>query len=123
MAFFTETIMVGNSKVLISSTDTTAGYLINKILAGSGITITQENVGGNEDLKISGGTWYQDEIVAQNTTGTSFNLAHSPTSTVFLFLNGKLLVKGVSQDYTISGTAITLNVALFVTDILTATYL
>lgn len=70
----------------------------------------------------SGGVWYQDEIVASNTTGTSFSLLHTPTSVVFLYVNGKYLVSGVGQDYTRSGTSITLAVSLFTTDLLTATY-
>ena len=69
-----------------------------------------------------GGTWYQDEIVAQHTTGTSFSLAHTPSSVVFLFLNGGYLVSGVGRDYTISGTTITLTNSLFATDLLTANY-
>ena len=37
----------------VSSGDTTPNYLASKILAGPGISVTKENAGGNEDLKIA----------------------------------------------------------------------
>ena len=37
----------------VSSNDTTAGYLANKIVAGSGITVVETNDGGNETLTIN----------------------------------------------------------------------
>lgn len=72
----------------------------------------------------SGGssTWYQDEIVASNTTGTSFSLVHTPLSVVFLYKNGQYMISGIGQDYTRSGTSLTLAVSLTKADVLTATY-
>lgn len=70
----------------------------------------------------STGTWYQDEIVATGQTGTAFSLLHTPTSVVFLYLNGQHLAKGASYDYTIAGKNITLAVALLSSDLLVATY-
>ena len=46
-------VVVNADKVKISSADTTANYLENKILAGSNISITKENTGINEDLRIA----------------------------------------------------------------------
>ncbi len=37
-------------KTKVSSTDTTGNYLLNKLIAGSNISITQNNIGGNETL-------------------------------------------------------------------------
>lgn len=40
----------------VSSNDTTAGYLNGKLVAGSGITLTENNNGGNETLSITLGS-------------------------------------------------------------------
>jgi hypothetical protein len=40
-------------KALVSSNDTTLDYLINKLVAGSNITLTENNDGGNETLTIT----------------------------------------------------------------------
>lgn len=97
------------------------------------VTITYNvappNTGGNDTHYLySGGgtsstTWYQDEIVASGTTGTSFSLLHAPSAVVFLYKNGQYLVSGIGQDYTRSGVNLTLAVSLLSTDILTANYL
>jgi hypothetical protein len=42
-----------DEKVKVSSADTTTGYLEEKIVAGTNITITKNNAGGNETLTIS----------------------------------------------------------------------
>jgi hypothetical protein len=41
-------------KLLVSATDTSFGYLLDKLVAGTGITITQNNAGGNETITIDG---------------------------------------------------------------------
>lgn len=41
--------------VKISANDTTAGYLFAKLVAGAGITLTEQNDGGNETLEIASG--------------------------------------------------------------------
>lgn len=46
-------VTVGTNKVKVSSGDTTTNYLVNKVLEGTGITVTKENAGANEDLKIA----------------------------------------------------------------------
>src|SRR3972149_3605076 len=40
-------------RVLVSSGDQTPDYLINKLVAGNGVTITQEDIGSNETLHIA----------------------------------------------------------------------
>lgn len=103
--------------------------LSNGILVGitgflnfkSGFSLTASGLG--IDVTATGSaTWYQDEIVASGVTGTSFNLLHVPTSVVFLYKNGQLMISGSNQDYTRSSGAISLSVSLNKTDILTATY-
>ena len=39
--------------VKVSANDTTAGYLSSKIVAGSGIVVTEQNDGGNETLEVT----------------------------------------------------------------------
>lgn len=43
-------------QVKVSANDTTAGYLNGKLVAGSGITLSETNDGGNETLSIGGAT-------------------------------------------------------------------
>ncbi len=47
------TVVDTNDAVKVSSNDTTAGYLNGKLVAGSGIALTENNNGGNETLGIS----------------------------------------------------------------------
>lgn len=42
-----------NDKVKVTSNDTTEDYLYNKLAAGTGITVTETNDGGNEDATIT----------------------------------------------------------------------
>jgi len=44
---------VSDGRVLISATDTTLDHVEDKLTAGSGITLTVLNPGGNETLEIS----------------------------------------------------------------------
>lgn len=85
-------------------------------------TLSGTGTSSNPLTVIGGGTWYQDEIVAESTTGTSFSLLHTPTNIVFLYKNGQYLVSGVGRDYTRTGTSITLTDSLLSTDVLTANY-
>lgn len=59
-----------DEKAKVSSNDTTAGYLNGKLVAGSNITLTENNDGGNETLTIaasgSGSRW---EIVVDGSVG------------------------------------------------------
>jgi hypothetical protein len=56
--------------IKVSSNDTTAGYLNGKLVAGTGISLTENNDGGNETLTIESLiTQYTDEMT-QDTIGT-----------------------------------------------------
>ena len=54
-----------DEKAKVSSNDTTADFLKNKLAAGIGITIEEQNNGGNETLKINatGGTPLDEQVV------------------------------------------------------------
>ena len=75
MAFYNEIISTGggNGLVLVDSSDTTADFLLNKLFAGSGITLTVLNPGGDESIQIAstrGGSGYQTPtsgVLGQNT--------------------------------------------------------
>lgn len=101
MAFYDEIICVGNFKVKIDSTDTTPGYLIDKILAGTNITITENNIGGNETLTInsSGG----GGVTLLNITGGTIN----DTNKAFTFVSQPTLVNINGAFYPPTGGAIT----------------
>jgi len=43
----------GDHKIMVSAADTTPAFAESKILAGTGISVTKENTGLNEDLKIA----------------------------------------------------------------------
>jgi hypothetical protein len=73
-----------DEKAKVSSNDTTAGYLNGKLVAGAGITLTENNDGGNETLTISstgavggggisGLAIYEDSIFKATGTAISFN--------------------------------------------------
>jgi hypothetical protein len=47
------TITTTDKFVSVSSNDTTAGYLLGKIVAGAGINVTVQNAEGNETLELS----------------------------------------------------------------------
>lgn len=101
------------------------GFIETPIKAGSNVTVTKDGSGATVISSTGGGssaTWYEGEVVASNTTGTSFSLQHVPVSVVFLYKNGQLLTAGAGQDYTRSGGSITLAVSFNTADLLTATY-
>lgn len=50
---FTDSSVLGGANLLVSSTDTTSGFLVDKLLASSGITLTQGNTGGAETLTVA----------------------------------------------------------------------
>ena len=55
-----------DEKFKISATDTTANYVLNKILAGTNVTITQNNPAGNETITIAANDM---KTVENNTAG------------------------------------------------------
>jgi hypothetical protein len=61
-----------DDKVKIASTDTTNGYLKDKISAGTGIILTEQNTGGNETLQVAvTGAVFTDEQVKISATDTT----------------------------------------------------
>lgn len=70
----------------VSSNDTTAGYLNGKLIAGSGISLTENNNGGNETLGIAVSNLDASAI----TTGTiaTARLASSGTASSSTYLRG-----------------------------------
>jgi len=79
------------------------------------------------ELELNGGggggtttdTWYQDEVLTR-TDGTTYTLAHIPTSVLFLFLNGQKITE--DTDFTVTGDTITMTAPTLSSDVLTATY-
>lgn len=79
-----------------------------------------------------GGGGVLTELVLNETPGgvingsnTTFTLANTPSdpSTVMIWLNGQLLTRGASADYTVSGTTVTMHNAVpIVGDVLLAMY-
>jgi hypothetical protein len=66
-----------DEKAKVSSNDTTAGYLNGKLVAGSNITLTENNNGGNETLTISadgGGGGLTGFTGSQNSTGVNITV-------------------------------------------------
>ena len=104
----------GTYKVAISATDTTPDYLVNKLVAGSGVTITKNNSGGDETLTIAAGsgtiTIYNDTVSGTiDGSNTTFTVSNTIISAINLFLGNSTYQYGV--DYTTSGTTITMIVA------------
>lgn len=46
-------VVITDEKVKISASDTTAGYLEDKLIAGSNVTLTKEGIGADETIKVS----------------------------------------------------------------------
>lgn len=83
MAFNTDTIQSAGSVVKVSGTDTTAGYLLDKILAGSNVSISHDNIGGNETLTINASGSGGGSMTKLAATGalaqTAFTFISKPT--------------------------------------------
>lgn len=65
------TAISDSDKVSVTSADTTPGYLNDKIKADTGISITKENAGANEDLKIANTAPDQTVVINPGTNITS----------------------------------------------------
>lgn len=110
--------IVKNGSVALAGGEIAAGQIIYVKYDGTNFQI----IGG-------GGTGATvnafGETVAVGTGSTSGTLTHTPNPTSFLQLqkNGVTLQQGVGNDYTLSGTTITLAVAALATDIFQAFYL
>lgn len=81
------TVVDTNDAAKVSSNDTTAGYLNGKLVAGSNITLTENNNGGNETLTIAAAGGVTGFTGSQNTA--------SPNNTVNA---SRLLVDATSTN-------------------------
>ena len=97
----------GGGTLKITSNDTSSDVLINKLIAGTGITATTNNAGGNETLTLSVNPFSLTESNATATAAqTSFNVSYT-VGLIQVFMNGVKLISG--SDFTASnGTSITL---------------
>jgi len=84
----TNTSLNTDQTAKVSSNDTTAGFLNGKLVAGTGITFTENNNGANETLTI-----------ASSVTDTNDAAKVSSNDTTAGFLNGKL-VAGTNITFT-----------------------
>ena len=96
----------GGGTLKITSNDTTADVLGNKLVAGTGITATTNNAGGNETLTLSVNPF---SLTETNATATAAQTAFTVSYTVGLiqvFMNG---IKLSGSDFTATnGTSVTL---------------
>ena len=97
----------GGGTLKITSNDTTSDVLGNKLVAGTGITATTNNAGGNETLTLSVNPFSLTESNATATAAqTSFNVSYT-VGLIQVFMNGVKLISG--SDFTASnGTSVTL---------------
>lgn len=77
----------GNDQAKVSSNDTTTGYLNGKLVAGTNVTLTENNNGGNETLTIAAAGGVTGFTASQNTA--------SPNNTVNA---SRLLVDAASTN-------------------------
>jgi len=90
-----------DEKAKVSSNDTTSGYLNGKLVAGTGVSLTENNDGGNETLTI-----------ANTVTNTDEKAKVSSNDTTSGYLNGKLIAgTGVSLTENNDGGNETLTIA------------
>jgi len=97
----------GGGTLKITSNDTTADVLGNKLVAGTGITATTNNASGNETLTLSVNPFSLTESNATATAAqTSFTVSYT-VGLIQVFMNGVKLISG--SDFTASnGTSVTL---------------
>ena len=101
IATFTDT----DVKAKVSANDTTAGYLNGKLVAGTGITLTEGTDGGNETLTVA------------TTISDSEQVLVSANDTTAGYLNGKLVAgTGITLTEGTDGGNETLTVATTISD-------
>ena len=107
-----------DENVKVTSNDTTSDLLLAKLSAGVGITLTELNDGGNEQIEISGGAaalWTEDEF-APGLGQVSFILTSAPADPDSFSLHVNGVVYDDTADYTVSGTTLTWLNTLFSLD-------
>lgn len=94
------------------------------VVAGTGITITKDGNGRSTISSLSApGTAVYEEIPSDSGNHINFTLAHTPIAGTFrLYRGGNRQQSGVSKDYTISGSTLTLTNALTTGELLICDY-
>lgn len=107
----------GGGTLKISSADTTADVLENKLIAGTGITSTKNNAGGNETITLSVNPFSLTETNSTATAGqTSFSVSYT-AGLIQVFMNGIKLISG--SDFTATnGTSVVLTSGAAAGDVL-----
>lgn len=100
----------------------------NLNFVGASVTVTDDSGNDATVVTITGAsvTWANNETPSGTINGinTSFSLAHTPNpSWIQLYLNGVILEPGAGNDYTLSGTSITMLFAPETGDKLRAYYM
>ena len=104
-------------QVKVSANDTTAGYLNGKLVAGSGITLSETNDGGNETLSIGGATLPTITGIAPTVaTNTATNIVITGTNFVITpnveLINSSGAIFYPNTIVRNSATQVTINVTL-----------
>ena len=90
-------------KVLVSSNDTTAGYLNGKLVGGTNVTLTEGSDGGNETLTIASTdtdtTYTAGATLSLATTTFSLNLGNANEWTKTQNFNSTSLTFDATQDW------------------------
>lgn len=99
--------------VKVSSNDNDAEYLLDKLVAGSNITLTENNDGFIETLEIAANVNVNanptriERFTAAGSGDTTYSLLDTPVSgTDRVYFNGQLTRPGPSQDYEITGSTL-----------------
>lgn len=107
MAFHTEHITASGSKVKVSATDTTADYLISKLIAGTNISIVQGNIGGNETLTFNatGGSGFSTLAPTETPNGSRqiFTFSSAVAQPSYIIADGAWMVP-TAKDGTVAWT-------------------
>ena len=96
----------GGGTLKITSNDTTADVLGNKIIAGTGVTATTNNAGGNETLTLSVNPFSLTETTVTATSSQTVFTVSYTAGLLQVFMNG---IKLSGSDFTATnGTSVTL---------------
>jgi hypothetical protein len=83
---------VSDGKVKISSNDSIANYLNGKLVAGTGITLTENNDGSNETLSvICSITQYTDALARAAISSIITGITYTPATGVFSLTSGYVI--------------------------------
>ena len=70
--FKPEQVASADEKVKVSATDTTSGYLFDKVVAGTNIVVTKANSGADEDIQIAANVFDRFVKVSANDAAASY---------------------------------------------------